>query len=138
MTTETDAERGRRARIGRRVVELRKQRGWEQVNLAVAADIGVDTISRIERGIKVSEGSLAKVAAALQTSVDTLANPAGVGSPCPLAESEIAELDAGNAWLFELVRRMAAAMPRVSGYRIGCRSTPRTSSAPKHWRSRPC
>lgn len=37
-------------RLGQRIAEVRKQRGWTQTDLAEAADISRVTVSKIERG----------------------------------------------------------------------------------------
>ncbi len=38
------------ARLGRRIAEVRKERGWTQVDLSEAAGISRVTVSKIERG----------------------------------------------------------------------------------------
>jgi len=37
-------------RVGRRIREIRKQRGWRQIDLAEQAGIGKNHISEVERG----------------------------------------------------------------------------------------
>lgn len=41
-----------RERVGKRIRELREQRGWSQQILADHADIGQDHLSELERGKK--------------------------------------------------------------------------------------
>src|SRR5262249_5026679 len=62
---------------GARIAQLRKQKGWDQYELAAAARIAPSVISRMERNLqqdfKVSV--LAAVASALGTSLDSLLVP---------------------------------------------------------------
>ena len=60
-------------RLGERVKDARKARGWSQSGLAGAADVSRATIARIEAGQDISTATLVKVAAALGLDVALLA-----------------------------------------------------------------
>lgn len=62
-------------RMGKRIYELRKRRGYTQEALAEAADLSASYLSHIERATKkASLGALVRLAAVLETSVDWLLN----------------------------------------------------------------
>jgi len=62
-------------RIGKRIQELRKHRGYTQEALAEAADLSASYLSHIERAAKkASLESLVRLAVALETSVEWLLN----------------------------------------------------------------
>jgi transcriptional regulator with XRE-family HTH domain len=55
-------------RLGRRIRELRKARGWRQIDLAEHAGIGKNHVSELERGQReIGLRTLAAVAQALNT-----------------------------------------------------------------------
>ena len=60
-----------------RLLYARKQRGWTQTQLAVAAEVTQGTIGHIESGARQSRGSLPKIAKALGVSHDWLADGEG-------------------------------------------------------------
>lgn len=66
----SDTERLRR--IGQNVFRLRDRHGWDQPTLAGKAKISVDTLSRIERGVKVSGARHLDVARALGVTLQAL------------------------------------------------------------------
>lgn len=60
-------------RLGKRIRELRKARGWRQIDLAVHAEISKNHISELERGSReIGLRNLDAIAAALDTTPDTL------------------------------------------------------------------
>jgi len=60
-----------------KITELRKQRGWDQYELAKAADVTPSVISRMERGLQedFKLSVIVAVAKALGTTVDVLLLP---------------------------------------------------------------
>lgn len=64
-----------RLRIGRRIVQLREEKDWTQLQLAEAADVQQATLSRIEKGtFSVGIDVLSRVAAALGCEVNLVFN----------------------------------------------------------------
>ena len=65
-----------RKKIGARIAELRKQKGWSQVDLAEKCEMASGNIARIETG-KYSTGIdiLSKIADALDASLEINPNP---------------------------------------------------------------
>jgi len=59
-------------RLGERVKDARKARGWSQGGLAEAADVSRATVARIEAGQDISTATLVKVAQALELDVALL------------------------------------------------------------------
>ena len=60
-------------RLGRRIRELRKSRGWRQIDLAAHAEISKNHISELERGSReIGLRNLAAIATALDTTPDAL------------------------------------------------------------------
>lgn len=60
-------------RLGRRIRELRKARGWRQIDLAAHAEISKNHISELERGSReIGLRNLAAIAIALDTTPDAL------------------------------------------------------------------
>lgn len=59
--------------IGERIRKLRLLRGWSQAALAEAADLTVEGVSRIERGVRAPRvNTLRSIGAALNTPVSVL------------------------------------------------------------------
>lgn len=63
--------------VAQRLKHARTEKGWNQAQLAVAADISQGTIGNIESGARQSKGSLPQIAKALGINHDWLAN--GIG-----------------------------------------------------------
>ena len=60
-------------RLGQRIRELRKARGWRQIDLAVHADVGKNHICELERGTReIGLRYLMSIAKALDTTPDVL------------------------------------------------------------------
>lgn len=59
-------------RLGERVKDARRARGWSQGDLAAAADVSRATVARIEAGQDISTVTLVKVAQALELGVALL------------------------------------------------------------------
>lgn len=60
-------------RLGKRIRELRKARGWRQIDLAAHAEIGKNHISELERGSReIGLRYLVAIAKALDTTADAL------------------------------------------------------------------
>ena len=60
-------------RLGKRIKELRKARGWRQIDLAVHAEIGKNHICELERGTReIGLRYLVAIAEALDTTADAL------------------------------------------------------------------
>jgi transcriptional regulator with XRE-family HTH domain len=81
---------------GAKLHELRRQQGWTQGDLAVAADVSDDAVSRGERGIAISLESAKANAAAFNTDLamlgvptpDTSASPSVAASNIPIRVPE--------------------------------------------------
>lgn len=70
-------------RMGRRIVEFRKARGWNQTELGRRCGIGQKRVSDLERGVKAAQiDTVAKVAGALQVDPFELMLP-DRGEPIP-------------------------------------------------------
>lgn len=71
-------------KVSQRLKEARAKKGWNQAQLAVAADVSPGTIGNIESGARQAKGSLPQIAKAMGISHDWLAN--GVGAMIPADE----------------------------------------------------
>lgn len=61
------------SRIGGKIREERQRNSWSQETLAVVSGIGIETLRRFERGIRIPDGeTLMKLAAALACRVEDL------------------------------------------------------------------
>ena len=60
--------------LGKKIKELRKNKGWSQQKLAETAGLAFNTIARMEQGIGESPNlkTLVKLADALEISIDNL------------------------------------------------------------------
>jgi len=72
-------------KVSQRLREARSRKGWNQAQLAVAADLSPGTIGNIESGARQSKGSLPQIAKALGINHDWLAN--GEGEMCLAANN---------------------------------------------------
>lgn len=85
-----------RREAGQRVVKLRESRGWNQEDLAHAADVSVKTVSRLENGHRESRrATLEAVAAALEVEPDDILPrpaPLGLGLDALTQEPAAAEI----------------------------------------------
>lgn len=76
-------------RVGARVAEARKARGWTQSKLAEVVQVGDVTLSRLETGSRgMSLSMLAKIAQALELGLGELID---VGQPIPQSQRTPAE-----------------------------------------------
>lgn len=65
--------------VGRRIAEVRRERGWTQEEAAVRLGMEVQSLQRIERGTNLTLRSMAKIAACYAVPVRTLLDePAAV------------------------------------------------------------
>lgn len=82
--------------VGSRIREHRKEKGWAQEDLARHADLRLQTISRMELGLRLaSPDSFQKVARALGVSVRDLFEGLDFG-PAPLREVGGADSSTGD------------------------------------------
>lgn len=97
----------RRRWIGERIVELRGTRTQKEI----AGRVSIDTLSRAERGLAVSEASLREIAAGFGIGYEDLIAPPGIGRVAPLCRSVLGEHELATPWLRTLMRRLAEALP---------------------------
>ena len=89
--TQTHRQTNGMNKISDRLKEARSRRGWNQVQLALAAGVSPGTIGNIESGARQAKGSLPQIAKALGISHDWLANGEGEmldNQACDHAEGE--------------------------------------------------
>ncbi len=92
--------------IGRQIRELRMARGMTQKELAEAIDLTIESLSRAERGaITPTVQTLGRMARALGTSLDALAEGSAVREPPQPTKHEAPELARLHRQLARMDRR---------------------------------
>lgn len=119
METDNDNSRGQHRcltpeEIAKFVLAFRKAVGWKQLTLALEAGVDERTVQRIERGEKVGEDTLRKIAKALRFADDAFVKPRCVPSEDDLrreTERALAQLKVIEAQDFSTLKDCEAVLP---------------------------
>ena len=70
------------------IVKLRKEKSWSQNDLAIASDLNIRTIQRMEKEASASLKTRKALASALEINIETLESEENIMKPCPICKSD--------------------------------------------------